>query len=236
MLTIEGLEVSIQSVKILRGVSLSVGSGQVAGLIGRNGAGKTTLLRTVMGLLPWRRGSISFEGQSLRSLPAHARTGLGIGYMPEDRRLIPELSAEENVLLPAWAIRLKDATRRLAWIYELMPEVESFADRKAVLLSGGQQKLVALARALMSGTKMLLLDEPFEGVAPVLARRLADVVVQLNRQGLSVILSKSDLADSKEMLDVVISIDRGAVSDPEHRQSPPSGAAGEPKQKGVDTA
>jgi len=215
VLTIEGLEVSIQSVKILRGVSLRVGPGQIAGLIGRNGAGKTTLLRAVMGLLPWRRGNISFEGRSLSGLPAHARTRLGIGYMPEDRRLIPELSAEENVLLPAWAVGLKDAAQRLAWIYERMPEVQSFAGRKAVLLSGGQQKLVALARALMSGTKMLLLDEPFEGVAPVLARRLAEVVVQLNRQGLSVIVSKSDLADSKEMLDVMISIDRGAVRHPE---------------------
>lgn len=227
MLTIEGLEVSIQSVRILRGVSLRVGPGQIAGLIGRNGAGKTTLLRAVMGLLPWRRGSISFEGQPFSGLPAHARTRLGIGYMPEDRRLIPELSAEENVLLPAWATGLKDATRRLAWIYERMPEVQSLADRKAVLLSGGQQKLVALARALMSGTKMLLLDEPFEGVAPVLARRLSEVVVQLNRQGLSVILSKSDLADSKEMLDVVISIDRGAVRSPEHERELPGGVPGD---------
>jgi branched-chain amino acid transport system ATP-binding protein len=212
VLTIEGVEVSIQSIKILRGVSLTIGDGQIAGLIGRNGAGKTTLLRTVMGLLPWQRGRISFEGQSLETLPAHARTRLGIGYMPEDRRLIPELTARENVLLPAWAIGLKDGGSRLARIYELMPEVESFAERKASLLSGGQQKLVALARALMSGTKMLLLDEPFEGVAPVLARRLADVVFQLKRQGLSVILSKSDLSHSKGMVDVLFSIDRGEVN------------------------
>jgi len=212
VLTIEGVEVSIQSIKILRGVSLTIGNGQIAGLIGRNGAGKTTLLRTVMGLLPWQRGRISFEGQSLETLPAHARTRLGIGYMPEDRRLIPELTARENVLLPAWAIGLKDAGSRLARIYELMPEVENFAERKAALLSGGQQKLVALARALMSGTKMLLLDEPFEGVAPVLARRLADVVFQLKRQGLSVILSKSDLSHSKGMVDVLFTIDRGEVS------------------------
>jgi branched-chain amino acid transport system ATP-binding protein len=220
VLTIEALEVSINSVKILRGVSLSVGQGQIAGLIGRNGAGKTTLLRTVMGLLIWQRGRIHFEGQSLGSMPAHARTRLGIGYMPEDRRLIPELSAQENVLLPAWAVGLKDATQRLARIYELMPEVESFAERKAVLLSGGQQKLVALARALMSGSKLLLLDEPFEGVAPVLARRLAEVVVQLKRQGLSVILSKSDLSHSKEMVDVLFSIDRGEVKSHRRGESP----------------
>ncbi|HME90185.1 MAG TPA: ATP-binding cassette domain-containing protein, partial [Myxococcaceae bacterium] len=148
MLRIEGLEVSIGSVKILRGVSLAVASGQIAGLIGRNGAGKTTLLRSVMGLLPARRGRIVFEDQALTGLPAHARARLGIGYMPEDRRLIPELTAQENVLLPAWANGSNDAAPRLARIYELMPEVRDFAERKAVLLSGGQQKLVALARAL----------------------------------------------------------------------------------------
>ncbi len=217
MLTIEGLDVSIQSIKILRRASLSVSAGEMAGLIGRNGAGKTTLLRAVMGLLPWQGGSIHFEGQSLASLPAHARARLGIGYMPEDRRLVPELTARENVLLPAWAIGLKGAQERLARICELMPEVESFAERKAALLSGGQQKLVALARALMSGTKMLLLDEPFEGVAPVLARRLAEVVVQLKRQGLCVILSKSDLSHSREMVDVLFSIDRGEVRKANHR-------------------
>lgn len=212
MLKIEALEVSIGSIKILRGISLTVAAGQIAGLIGRNGAGKTTLLRSVMGLLPARRGTIAFEGKALSGLPAHARARLGIGYMPEDRRLIPELTAQENLLLPAWANGSNDAAPRLARIYELMPEVRGFAERKAVLLSGGQQKLVALARALMSGTKMLLLDEPFEGVAPVLAGRLAEVVVQLKGQGLSAIVSQSDLSRSREMLDAVFTIDRGEVT------------------------
>jgi len=211
VLKIEALEVSIGSVKILRGISLTVAAGQIAGLIGRNGAGKTTLLRSVMGLLPARGGTIAFEGKALSRLPAHARASLGIGYMPEDRRLIPELTAQENVLLPAWANGSNDATQRLARIYELMPEVRSFAERKAVLLSGGQQKLVALARALMSGTKMVLLDEPFEGVAPVLARRLAEVVVQLKGQGLSAIVSQSDLSRSRGMWDAVFTVDRGEL-------------------------
>ena len=212
MLSIDRLGVSINSTRILRGASLVVGRGQIAGLIGRNGAGKTTLLRTVMGLLSWQSGGILFAGQSLSAVPAHGRARLGIGYMPEDRRLTPALTAKENVLLPAWALGLKDASDRLARIYQLLPEVESFADRKAVLLSGGQQKLVALARALMSGTTMLLLDEPFEGVAPVLARRLTQVVAQLRQQGLSVLLAQSNLSHSEEMLDVLFSIDRGEVT------------------------
>jgi len=142
----------------------------------------------------------------------HLRARLGIGYMPEDRRLVPDLTVEENVLLPAWASGSEQSQARLAKIYEMIPEVQAFAARKAVLLSGGQQKLVALARALMSGTKVLLLDEPFEGVAPVLARRLADVISGLKQEGLSILLTESDLSHSREMLDALFTIDRGEVS------------------------
>src|SRR6266851_1740451 len=145
MLKIDALDVSIDSVNVLRGVALRVAAGQFAGLVGRNGAGKTTLLRSVMGLLPWNRGTIEFEGRSLRGIPAHGRARLGIGYMPEDRRLVPQLTVEENVLLPAWATGSKDLVRRLAGIYHKIPEVAALAKQ----LSGGQQKLVALARALM---------------------------------------------------------------------------------------
>lgn len=211
MLRIENLNVSIGSVAILRNVALSVDGGEFAGLIGRNGAGKTTLMRSIMGILPAQAGTITFDGAPLTALPVHGRAKLGIGYMPEDRRLIPDLTVEENILLPAWAIGLADATKRLATVYELVPEAREFAQRKGLQLSGGQQKLAALARALMCGTRLLLLDEPFEGVAPVLARRLVDVIGRLKREGLSVILSESDLAHSSDMLDTVHLIDRGAV-------------------------
>ena len=212
MLRIENLNVSIGSVAILRNVALSVEGGEFAGLIGRNGAGKTTLMRSIMGILPAQAGTITFDGAPLTALPVHGRAKLGIGYMPEDRRLIPDLTVEENILVPAWAIGLADAAKRLATVYELVPEAREFAQRKGLQLSGGQQKLAALARALMCGTRLLLLDEPFEGVAPVLARRLVDVIGRLKREGLSVILSESDLAHSSDMLDTVYLIDRGAVT------------------------
>jgi len=169
-LAIEDLHVAIGATTILRGVALVASAGALSGLIGRNGAGKTTLMRTVMGLLAPHAGTVRFGGAALDREPPQRRVRLGIGYMPEDRRLVPDFTVEENVLLPAWAAALGDAAERLRWIYGLMPEVQVFRDRRANQLSGGQQKLVALARALMAGRRLLLLDEPFEGVAPVLAR------------------------------------------------------------------
>jgi branched-chain amino acid transport system ATP-binding protein len=212
MLRIENLNVSIGTVAILRNVALSVEGGEFAGLIGRNGAGKTTLIRSIMGILPAQAGTITFYGASHTALPVHGRAKLGIGYMPEDRRLIPDLTVEENILVPAWAIKQPDAAKRLAMVYDIIPEAREFAQRRALQLSGGQQKLAALARALMVGTRLLLLDEPFEGVAPVLAQRLVEVIGRLKREGLSVILSESDLAHSSDMLDTVYLIDRGAVT------------------------
>ena len=209
---IQSLNVSIEGIPILREVSLAVPAGRMAGLIGRNGAGKTTLMRAIMGLLPSRAGRLSAVGEDLTSLPPHRLARLGISYMPEDRRLIPSLTVEENVLLPAWANNIADAAKRLQWIYGLMPEVREFRERRALQLSGGQQKLVALARALMPGHKLLLLDEPFEGVAPVLSRRLAEVVAALRHEGLTVILSESDDTHSKDLADLAFHIERGVVA------------------------
>jgi branched-chain amino acid transport system ATP-binding protein len=211
MLKIKDVNVSIQSVRILRDVGLELPTGAVAGLIGRNGAGKTTLMRSIMGLLPCSSGLVEFEGTNLRKIPAYGRSRLGIGYMPEERRLIPELSVEENILLPAWAISAPEAPQRLEKICGMIPEIKEFAKRKAMQLSGGQQKLVALGRALMCGQKLLLLDEPFEGVAPALAQRLVEVVGELIKEGLSVILSESNLQHSSGLLNRVFQIDRGVV-------------------------
>jgi len=212
MLSIRGLNVAIRNVQILREVSLELPQGSMTGLIGRNGAGKTTLMKSLMGILKAASGSVRFGDTDLLALATHKRARLGIGYMPEDRRLVPELTAEENILAPAWAARAPDAAARLQKAYTLVPEAREFAQRKGSQLSGGQQKLVALARALVSGTKLLLLDEPFEGVAPALAQRLAEVVAGLKKDGMSVILSESDLQHSERLVDRVYVIDRGSVS------------------------
>jgi branched-chain amino acid transport system ATP-binding protein len=130
--------------------------------------------------------------------------------MPEDRRLIPQLTVQENVLLPGWVTRGVNAAARLDFVYGLMPEVAAMRDRKAMALSGGQQKLVALARALIVGTRLLLLDEPFEGVAPALSRRLAEVIGLLRGEDIAVLIAQSDLNHTISLLDREYRIERGA--------------------------
>jgi len=210
MLKVEGLHVAIQSVIALRGISLEVADGTMVGLIGRNGAGKTTLLRSVMGHVPPTQGRITFNGQDLTALPPHARASMGIGYMPEDRGLVPELTVEENILIPVWVNPSLDAQTRLNLVYKVLPELIEMKDRRALLLSGGQQKLAALARALAVGTSLLLLDEPFEGVAPALSKRLADVIAGLKGTEVSVLIAQSDLNHSRKLVDREFEIERGA--------------------------
>ena len=193
MLRLGDIKVTIKSFIILRGISLDIPAGTLVGLVGRNGAGKTTTLKSVMGIVPVVGGSIQFDGEDLIEVPAHRRAQLGIGYMPEDRRLIGSLTVRDNILLPAWAGNLETADERLDYIYRLMPELLPLVKRRASMLSGGQQKIVALARALMSGTKLLLLDEPFEGLSPGLGDKLAATIQQLQQDGLTVLMAESDL-------------------------------------------
>jgi len=212
MLELQGVDVDIGVVPVLRGIELGVPAGSMCGLIGRNGAGKTTLMRSVMGALGARSGQIRFDGRDLAAEPGHRRAHFGIGYMPEDRRLVPDLTAEENILVPVWATGAADYRKRLEWIYQLIPEVAAFSARPATELSGGQQKMVALARALIVGTRLLLLDEPTEGIAPVLARRFVEILRDLKTEGESVLVAESNDKHLHGLLDRNYIIERGSVS------------------------
>ncbi len=210
MLTVRNVDLSIQRIPILSDISLDIKTGTTVGLVGRNGAGKTTVMRAIMGILPITAGSVLVEHQELHSQPSHHRAHLGIGYLPEDRRLVPHFTVEDNIMVSLWATGNEDRTR-LKWVYELMPEIGRFSDRKAMSLSGGQQKLVALARALVAGSNLLLLDEPFEGVAPALAQRLMEVISDLRSENLSVLISESDYTHTEKVVDKVYAIERGSV-------------------------
>lgn len=192
MLKVEGLRVSIKGFLILRGVTLEIPSGGLVGLVGRNGAGKTTTIKGLLGLVSPTGGSVALDGTDLLKVPGHKRAKLGIGYMPEDRRLVGALSVEDNILMPAWATRRADDRQRLQYIYEIMPDVPPLAKRRASTLSGGQQKMVALARAVMTSTKLLLLDEPFEGLSPATGEKFARTIQTLQREGLAALIAESD--------------------------------------------
>jgi branched-chain amino acid transport system ATP-binding protein len=210
LLEIENLVVDIRSMTALRGFSMKIANGAMVSLVGRNGAGKTTLMRSIMGHLKPAQGVVRFDGADLSVRPRHARAALGIGYMPEDRCLVPQLTVEENILLPLWVAKHLDRKARLDFVYEVIGELAEMRGRKALLLSGGQQKLVALGRALGVGTKCLLLDEPFEGIAPALSERLSEVLASLRGKDLTLLMAQSDMNHSRELIDVEFRIERGA--------------------------
>jgi len=211
MLRVRSLDVAIGPLPIVREASLELSEGEMCGLIGRNGAGKTTFMRALMGAIA-ASGRAEFDHVDLLGLPAHRRLAHGIGYMPEDRRLVPDFTVEENIRLPSWSLKIDGAEQRLEWIFTLMPEIPKFRDRRALELSGGQQKMVALARALMAGRRMLLLDEPFEGLAPALARRLGEVLAKLKTEGVSVLIAESNDIHVGDLLARAYRIERGFVA------------------------
>lgn len=216
MLTVSSLDVSLAGAKILRDVTFSLKPGVTTILIGRNGAGKTTLLRAIMGLVPADSGSIVLDGKDILPLAAFARAPAGIGYAPEDRRLIPEFSVEDNILLPGQALKLSRAEikRRLEKVYALLPELHIMRARPGNGVSGGQGKMVALGRALMVAEKLLMLDEPFQGLAPALALDYARTLSRLREtmRDLALFITESSPNLLKSVADETLLIERGAVN------------------------
>ncbi|WP_114965011.1 ABC transporter ATP-binding protein [Alkalilacustris brevis] len=215
MLELRDVNVAIAGVRVLRDVSLSLRPGICTVLIGRNGAGKTTTLRAIMGLVPIKTGAVTLEGLPLHEQPSYARAGLGLGYAPEDRRLISGFTIEENLLLPALALNLDAAERqrRLDEVYTLLPQLADMRKRPGGATSGGQGKMVALGRALMVGRKVVMLDEPFQGLAPALALDYAKTLAQLRqaRTGLALLITESSPNLLDAIADETLRIERGAI-------------------------
>ncbi len=217
MLRMQSVHAKLGGFVILRDVSIGIDPGKTTLLIGRNGAGKTTTLRTMMGHVPVESGAMTFDGVDLLKLPAHARAGLGIGYAPEDRRLIASFSVEENLLLPMVALKQPVRLRkeRLEAVYALMPELAALRARSGGQLSGGQGKMVALGRALIVGTRIVLLDEPFQGLAPALAQKYADTLrrIRVQRKELAILITESSPKLIQKLSDSALRIERGHISE-----------------------
>jgi branched-chain amino acid transport system ATP-binding protein len=217
MLNFSNVVVAIQGAAILRRVSFHIDSGQTVALVGRNGAGKTTILRAIMGLTNVVSGQISFEARDISRMPPHQRPGLGIGYAPDDRRLFSAFTVEENIRLPAEVARLSPEriAKRLHEIYELVPELIDLGPRPAGQISGGQGKIVALGRALMLGSRLILLDEPFQGLAPIIAARYGDALRTLKsaRPHMSILITESNPSLLAALSERTLVIERGHLTE-----------------------
>ncbi len=199
--------------QILREVSLSLGDGEAICLVGRNGAGKTTTIDSIIGLLPVRSGRVAFRERDITRLPAHERALLGIGYAPEDCGIFPDLSVEENFQITAWLTASRSTARRGLdeGVFAVFPEVKGFMTRRGLHLSGGQKKMVAITRAMSLSPSVLLLDEPFEGLAPVVVTRFIEAVRTIKSMGISVLIAESNLINATRVADRLYAIDRGEI-------------------------
>ena len=217
MLEVSGIDTYRGPAHILHGVSLSVGKQEVVCLVGRNGAGKTTTIESIMGFLAVRGGKISFAGEDLTRLPPHERAKRGIGYSPEDCGVFPDLSVGENLMISRWLgeeVAARRGTTRPdpdAQAFAVFPEVKNLLARQGLHLSGGQRKMVAIARAMMLSPTLLLLDEAFEGLAPVIVNRFTDAVLKIKAMGVSILMAESHLAAATRIGDRLYAIDRGEI-------------------------
>jgi branched-chain amino acid transport system ATP-binding protein len=217
VLDVKGIDTYRGPAHILREVSLHVGEQEVVCLVGRNGAGKTTTIESIMGFLPVRAGEIVFRGETINRLRPDQRARCGIGYSPEDCGVFPELSVGENLMVGRW---LGEEVARKAGrsggspeeqAFDVFPEVKDLLQRQGLHLSGGQRKMVAIARAMMLSPKLLLIDEAFEGLAPVVVSRFTEAVMKIKALGVSILMAESHLAAATRIGDRLYAIDRGEI-------------------------
>ncbi len=202
---------------VLRDVSLTVGDGESVCLVGRNGAGKTTTIDSIMGLLPVRSGAITWNGADITKLPTHRRALSGIGYSPEDAGIFPDLTVAENFQISQSLARAAGKPPPVGSdgvderVVALFPEVRAFIQRRGLFLSGGQKKMVAIGRAMTLSPSILLMDEPFEGLAPVVVTRFIDAVRRIKEMGISLLIAESNLMTASRVADRLYAIDRGEI-------------------------
>ncbi len=213
LLRVEGLESGYGEMQVLWGVSLKVQRGSLVVILGPNGAGKTTTLRSIMGIIrPWR-GSITFNGEDVTKLPPHKKVPRGLVLVPEGRHLFPDLTVEENLLMGAYTrVGREDLSDTLELVYSLFPRLRERRSQKAGTMSGGEQQMLAIGRALMAKPKLLMLDEPSQGLAPKIVGDILETLVRLREeQGLTILLVEQNIAQSLKIADYAYVLEQGRV-------------------------
>jgi len=212
LLALDGLVVDIETSRILRGISLAVGAGELVCLVGRNGAGKTTTFRAVMGMIRPVSGTIRLDGNDVAGLATYRIAQLGVGYSPEESQVFGDLSVAENIELPTWTRPGgRDAKTRIDLAYEIFPKLRQYAARGGNQLSGGERKMVSIARAVALDPRLLLLDEPFEGLSPAIIPSISDGIASIRRLGHGVLMAESNVHHIPEYADALYVLERGEI-------------------------
>lgn len=213
LLRLQDLSVAIEGHSIVKNLDLHVNKGEAVGLIGRNGAGKTTTFRGIMGHATVTAGSIQFKQQELTELSPDKIAKLGIGYQSEGRDLFTGMTVDENIRLPIWASKgdTKSEEEIVSEVYDIFPELIDFKQHNVENLSGGQAKMAAIGRAVALQPDLLILDEPLEGLAPIIVQNIKEIVANINKRGIAVLLAESNLAHATELVDRVYIIERGEI-------------------------
>jgi branched-chain amino acid transport system ATP-binding protein len=212
MLKVTGLNAYYDRSHVVQGISFEVGQGEIVTLMGRNGAGKTTTLRTLMGLIPKRSGSMVFNGRECLAEPAHTRFHLGLAYVPEDRRIVPGLTVRENLQLGLIAGSGRGRmTQMIDEIAETFPRLKERLDQEGTSMSGGEQQMLAIARAMMAKPAMILLDEPSEGIMPILVDEMFELFARMKKQGTTILLVEQNVERALSISDRAYILDQGQI-------------------------
>jgi branched-chain amino acid transport system ATP-binding protein len=222
LLSVRGLDAAVEGFQVTEDVDLDVNAGEAVGLVGRNGAGKTTTFRGIMGLTPVWSGSVRYRGEELTAIRSELIPKRGIGYQPEDRKLFTGMTVDENFRLPIWtsgsARGIDDEDAVVESVYDVLTELDDRRDAKVQNLSGGQAKMVAIGRALALQPDLLILDEPLEGLAPVVVENLKQYIRAINDRDIAVLIAESNVTHVPEVVDRLYVIERGSIvasGDPE---------------------